>query len=200
MSQWVDKLLSIPPWVALLVIGGLCLGEAALFFGFVLPGESAVIVGGVLASYDKVALWLVLVVVIVTAIAGDSIGYEVGRKLGPRLLSLGPLKHHQEKVASAQDYLRRRGGRAVLLGRFTAFLRAIMPGLAGVSRIPYPRFLAFNALGAVTWGGGCVILGYFAGKSFDRVSHDLGLGSAVLAGLVILAVAVGWHLRRRREA
>lgn len=199
MNGWVDKLLNIPPWLALLVIGVLCLGEAALFFGFVLPGETAVMIGGVLASYDRLALWLVLVVVISTAIVGDSIGYEVGRKVGPRLLTLGPLKHHDGKVAGAQRYLRERGGRAVLIGRFTAFLRAIMPGLAGVSRIPYGRFLAFNALGAVIWGGGCVVLGYLAGKSFARVAHDVGLGSAALVGVVVVLALLAWHFGRRRS-
>jgi membrane-associated protein len=195
----VDTLLSVPVWIALVMIAALVFGEAALFFGFVLPGETAVVYGGVLADAGKVSVAIVLAVVIVAAVIGDSVGFEVGRKLGPRLTQAPVLRNHTERVTAGQRYLRRRGGRAVVMGRFTAFLRAVMPGLAGASRMEYPRFLVFNVMGGVLWGSACVLLGFFAAHSISRVTHYLGVTSGVIATFIVLGVAWAWH-RRSRDA
>jgi membrane protein DedA with SNARE-associated domain len=134
----------------------------------------------------------------IAAIVGDTVGYEVGRHGGDRLLSSRPLRGHASKLDGARDNLRRRGGLAVLLGRFTAFLRAVMPALAGLSRMPYYRFLAWNAAGGILWGVGMTLLGYFAGASYKRIEQLVGRGSAVLLLLVVIAAFVIW--RRRRSA
>jgi membrane-associated protein len=199
LQKVVDVLLGVPAWLALLIIACLVFGEAALFFGFVLPGETAVVYGGVLADAGKVSVAVVLAVVIVAAVFGDSIGFEVGRKLGPRITRAPVLRNHPERVAAGQEYLRRRGGRAVVMGRFTAFLRAVMPGLAGASRMEYPRFLVFNVLGGVLWGTACVLLGYFAAHSISKVTHYLGVTSGVIVALMVLALLWAWH-RRSRDA
>ena len=199
LQRVVDTLLGVPPWIALLIIAALVFGEAALFFGFVLPGETAVVYGGVLAANGKVAVALVLVVVVAAAIVGDSVGFEVGRRLGGRLTDSRMLRKHRTKVASAQEYLRRRGGRAVVLGRFTAFLRAVMPGLAGASRMVYPRFLVFNAIGGVLWGSACVLLGYFAAHSLSLVTRTLGWVSAACVLVIASGLLIGWHRHRQRN-
>jgi len=107
------------------------------------------------------------------------------------------LRNHTERVAAGQDYLRRRGGRAVVMGRFTAFLRAVMPGLAGASRMEYPRFLVFNVLGGVLWASACVLLGFFAAHSISRVSHYLGITSGVIATFIVVGVVWAWTHRSR---
>src|SRR5512133_1091443 len=112
LQKVIDLLLGVPPALALVIIAALVFGEAALFFGFVLPGETAVVYGGVLADAGKVSVFVVLAVVILAAIVGDSMGFEVGRKLGPRLVRAPVLRHHPDRLAAAQGYLRRRGGRA----------------------------------------------------------------------------------------
>lgn len=198
MSALVDPLLAVPPWVAYAVITALVFGEAAVLLGFVLPGETAVLIGGVLASQGRLSLPLLLGLVIAAAVVGDSVGYEVGKLVGPRLLRWGPLDRRSDRVAAAQAYLRARGGRAVVLGRFTAFLRAMTPGLAGMSALPYRRFLVFNAIGAVIWGGGVVLLGYAAGDSYAKVERALGRGTAVVTAVLVLALVV--VLLRRRHA
>src|ERR1700755_753589 len=116
LQKVIDVLLDVPPALALLIIAVLVFGEAALFFGFVLPGETAVVYGGVLAAAGKVPVLVVLAVVIVAAVLGDSIGFEVGRKLGPRLTRAPVLRRHPDRVAAGQEYLRQRGGRAVVAG------------------------------------------------------------------------------------
>ncbi|HEX3929831.1 MAG TPA: DedA family protein [Nocardioides sp.] len=199
VQKVVDTLLDVPPWIALLIIVAVVFGEAALLFGFVLPGETAVVYGGVLADAGKVSVVLVLALVVVAAVAGDSVGFEVGRALGPRLVRAPVLRNHVERVELAQAYLRRRGGRAVVMGRFTAFLRAVMPGLAGASRMEYRRFLVFNVIGGVIWATACVLLGFFAAHSIGRITHALGVTSAVIVVVIVVGVLWAWH-RRSREA
>ena len=163
-----------------------------MFFGFVLPGETAVVYGGVLADAGKVSVYVVLAVVIVAAVLGDSVGFEVGPQARARGWSRAPfVRRYPDRVGAAQAYLRRRGGRAVVAGRFTAFLRAVMPALAGASRMEYPRFLVFNALGGVLWGTACVLLGYFAAHSISRVTHYLGLTSGVIVALIVARPGLG---------
>jgi membrane-associated protein len=194
-----DLLLSAGPTVAYVVIGALVFAEAALFVGFVLPGETAALLGGVLAATHRLSLAAVLVLVVVTAIVGDTVGYEVGKHAGPRLLASRPLRRHAGRLDGARAFLRRRGGSAIFLARFTAFLRAVMPALAGLSRMPYARFLAWNAAGALVWGVGVTLAGYLAGASYTRVEKVLGRGSAVLLSVLLVAGLGAWWWRRRAD-
>jgi membrane protein DedA with SNARE-associated domain len=109
------------------------------------------------------------------------------------------LHRRRDSVDRARDFLREKGGRAVFVGRWTAFLRAVMPGLAGVSRMPYRRFLAFNALGGAAWGSTFCVLGFVAGASYQRVERTAGRLSLVLLGVVVAVVVVAHVRRRRRE-
>jgi membrane-associated protein len=199
MTGLLDPLLSVPASWAYLAIAALVFTEAALFVGFVLPGETAALLGGVLAAAGRLSLAALLVIVVLAAVAGDSVGYEVGRRLGPRILAAGPLHRHARRLDGARSVLRERGGWAVLLARSTAFLRAVMPALAGVSRMPYRRFLTYNAAGALVWGVGIVLLGYVAGHSVAAVEHTLGRASAVVGVAVALLVLIAVLLRRRRR-
>jgi membrane-associated protein len=199
MSGLVDRLLGVPGWAVLLVVGVLVFAEDALFVGFVLPGETVAVLGGVAAKLGHVSLAGVLAVVIGAAIVGDSAGYEVGRHVGPRILQHRFLEKRRERLDAARDLLARRGGSAVFLGRWIAFFRAVMPALAGTARMPYRKFLAFNALGGIAWGAAVVLLGYAAGASYKTIESRFGTGSAlVVAGLVVVGLVVWWLRRRRR--
>jgi membrane protein DedA with SNARE-associated domain len=199
MSGFGHQLLTLDPvWVYCLV-GLLVFAEDAIFVGFVIPGETAAVLGGVAASLGHVDLLAVVAIVVAAAIVGDSVGYEVGRKLGPRVLQVRPLRRHQARLTQAQDLLARRGGPAVFLGRFVAFFRAVMPALAGVSRMHYPTFLTFNAIGGLVWGTTFVLLGDLAGTSYPVVERAVGRTAAVVV-LVVLAVALlVWRHRRERS-
>lgn len=199
MSGIVHWLQGVQGGVAYTVIAALVFGEAAVFLGFVLPGETAVLIGGVLAGTGRLQLAWVLVLVVFAAVLGDTVGYEVGRHFGPRALASRPLRRHEGRIEGAQNFLRRRGGTAVFMGRWTAFLRAVMPGLAGISRMPYPRFLFFNAAGGLLWGVAVTLLGFFAGNSYSAVESALGRTSAVVLAVLVLAVLVVWHRARRRK-
>lgn len=198
LSGVVDSVLQLRGFPAYALVGGLVGGEAAVLLGFVLPGETAALLGGVLAEQHHANLPVMLTVVVGAAIIGDSIGYEVGRRFGTRLLRLAPFQRREKQVHNAQEYLRNKGGRAVLLARLTAFLRAVMPGLAGTARMPYGRFLAFNASGGIVWGTGVTMLGYGAGASYRTIEHLLGRASLGILAVIVVG-AVGLHLRRRHH-
>lgn len=199
LSSLVTTLLSVPAvWVYVLV-AALVFAEDALFVGFVIPGETAAILAGVDASRGHVNLAAAVVVVVVAAIAGDSVGYEVGKHLGSRLLQRPFLARRSARFDTAREFLARRGGSAVFLGRGVAFLRAVMPALAGTAGMAYRRFLPWNALGGLVWGVGTVVVGYLAGNSYATIAHRLGQGSAVVVAVVVMAAVVVWRLHRRRE-
>lgn len=203
MSGVVDRLLGVPGWVVLLVVGVIVFAEDALFVGFVLPGETVAVLGGVAARLGHAPLSGVLAVTVAAAIIGDSVGYEVGRHVGTRLLRMGPLRDRQEGIQRAQAFLARRGGSAVLLGRWVALFRALMPAMAGASRMPYGKFLAYNAAGGIAWGVAVVLLGYAAGASYSTIEHRFGTGVAIVLAAVVVIALVVWRVRRhvleRRE-
>jgi membrane-associated protein len=194
-----DALLHLHGPIIYAVVAALVFAEAALFFGFVFPGETAIVVAGVLASQHRVSLPILLVVIVLAAVVGDSVGYEIGRKFGDRLIETRPLRRHRDRLGSAQDLLRRRGAVAVFIGRFTALLRAIMPALAGSARMPYGRFLVFNALGGITWGVGFTLGGYLAGTAFEQVAQWAGRVLAIIVAVIVIVALGVWFFRRRKK-
>jgi len=181
-----------------LIAGFLTFAEAALMVGVVFPGETALLVAGFAVHQGYIGLWPMLGVAVAAAVLGDSVGYEVGRTLGPRLLRsrlgrrIGP--HRWE---TAESFLHRHGGKAVLLGRFTAVLRALTPGIAGMTAMPYLRtFLPWNVAGGIVWGAGCVLLGYGFSASLATIGSYLTWAPLLLIGL-IAAGYLALHLRRR---
>jgi membrane protein DedA with SNARE-associated domain len=202
LSGLVDKLLGVPGWVVLVVMGLVVFAEDALFVGFVLPGETVAVLSGVAAKFGHVSLTGCVAVAIVAAVVGDSVGYEIGKHLGARVLEMDFLQDRKERIEKAQEFLARRGGSAVFLGRWIAFFRAVMPALAGTARMPYPKFLVWNAAGGIVWGATVVLLGYAAGASYKTIESRFGSTTAyVLGGVVVVGLAVWFvrrHLRERR--
>ncbi|MFE4834902.1 DedA family protein [Arthrobacter sp. NPDC056691] len=199
MGGLIEGILGVSPALAYTLVALLVFAEDALFVGFVIPGETAAVLGGVVASRGQVQLGLMMGLVVLAAVIGDTVGYEVGKHAGSRLLETRALKRHRDKLDKAQDFLRRRGGAAVFLGRFIAFFRAVMPALAGVSRMYYPRFLAFNAAGGLAWGTGFVLLGYLAGNSYETVAKTAGRDLTAVIVVVAIIAAVVWRVRTARR-
>jgi membrane-associated protein len=187
IDRLLQPLLSLHGWPAYLLVGALVFAEAAVMLGFVFPGETAAILGGVLASTGGVDLAGIVAVVVLCAIAGDSVGYAVGARWGRQLLRLGPLRKRQRGLDAALDQLNRRGPIAVFVARFSAFLRAVVPGLAGMSSMHYRVFLTANAVGGLCWGLLYCLLGYFVGQ---RVEKATGIASDVVLGLIVVVVVV----------
>ncbi|WP_316528794.1 DedA family protein [Kitasatospora brasiliensis] len=199
MLTITDWLRGLSGPVGYAVVAGLVFAEDALFFSFFLPGETAAVFGGFLAHQGRISIGWIVLFVVCAAVLGDTAGYEIGRWLGPRILDSRPMRRHANRVDQAQDLIRRRGPAAVFFGRFIAFFRAMVPTLAGISRMPYRRFLLYNALGGILWGIGFTLLGYFAGAAYTRVESTVGRALALLIAALVLVALVVWHLRRRRS-
>jgi membrane protein DedA with SNARE-associated domain len=191
MGRISDVILSLQGWVALLVVFLLPALEASAFFGFLFPGEIAVILGGVLAFQHRISLGAAIAVAVCGAIIGDSVGYAIGRRWGRRMLQgwLGRFvkSHHLDH---AERFLARHGGKAVFLGRWTAALRVLIPGLAGMSRVGYRTFAIWNVLGGALWATTFVLVGFAAGEGWRKVEEVAKRASLVLLLIVVLVVGI----------
>jgi membrane-associated protein len=200
LSSIVAGLDHLGGWVALLVVGALVFGETAVFLGFVLPGETAVVIGGVLASHGRVSLATLAAVAVLTAVVGPLVGYEIGRRMGDRLFAGRALRRVPGGPERARSILRDRGALAVLLGRFVAIVRAVMPAVAGAVGVPFRTFVIYDVAGGVIWGVGWSLVGYLAGSAYSAVETRIGSGLAIAVAAVVIAAVVVWVVRRHRAA
>lgn len=197
MSVLVPDLAAVPAWVLLAVVFLLPALEASTLVGLVVPGETAVLLGGVFAHQGKVALPAVMAAAVLGAVVGDNIGYVLGARLGPALFARAS-RRTAPHLARATAFVRRFGGSAVLLGRWAAFLRALVPSVAGASRLPYRRFAIYNLIGGAIWGVAVAIVGFVAAASWARAEHILGLTGVILAVVLLAAAVLGAHYLSRR--
>ena len=183
-------------WGYLVVFVGAML-ESAAFLGVIVPGESLVLVAGFVAAQGVLDLGDLILVVAVGAAIGDSVGYELGRRLGRQWLSrygarVGISRARLDRVDA---YFDRHGGKSVFIGRFVGFARALVPFLAGSSRMPYRLFLPYNVFGALLWSAVVVLLGYFLGASWQVAERWIGRASAILGGLLLVIFMLAWLWR-----
>ena len=204
MSQLVSLLLGLPPLLVLLAALLLPAVEASALVGLVVPGETAVFVAGLTAHSGHLPLWGVVAAAGAGAVLGDQVGFRIGRRMGPRLVARLPRRLRAGgQVDRAVSLVARRGGWVVLAGRWTAVLRALMPGLAGTSGMSTRTFTLFNVLGGLTWAAAVSVLGYGAGAAYEQVlssmsrAGQIGLVAALVLGGLVLVVR---RARRRRHA
>lgn len=188
------------PW-GYAVVFLLAAAEGAALIGLFLPGETAMLLGGVLVYQDRASLALMLLIGCLGAVIGDSIGYWVGRRFGGRIRS-SPLgrKVGEERWERAGDYLRERGAKAVFFARFLSFLRTLVPPVAGSTGMPYRSFVIYNAPAAILWAALFIGLGVAGGRSWQAVDQWAGRASIILLLLVgiglVLFLAARWLQRR----
>jgi undecaprenyl-diphosphatase len=198
MGQLAEAVLSLSGWAAVAVLFVLPALEAPAFLGLVLPGEVALLLGGVLAHQGRLSLPAALAAGTAGALAGDSAGYWIGRRWGPRLVAsrlgrrIGPDRLHR-----VETLLLRGGGRALFVGRCAAGARVVLPGLAGMLGLRYRSFALWTGAAATAWAAAHVLLGYAAGAGWRHVHHLTGRIGLGLLLAVAVAAAVAWLLRRR---
>jgi membrane-associated protein len=165
------------------------------------PGETALVLAAVLASQGKLEIWLVILIGVASAIAGDNLGYFLGRRFGRDVaIRRGPLWHHRIHAVRAGDrFFERHGPKAVFLARWIALVRFAAAWLAGINRMRFRTFFFWNALGGISWGVTYGLVGYFAGQAGAGVLARFGLAGAgiLLVSFIVMAV-VG--IRRQRRA
>jgi len=178
-----------------LAVGLLAFLETGAFIGLVAPGETTVIVGGLVAGQGQISLLLLIAIVWTCAVLGDLTSYALGRRLGRDFMVRhgARVKITEARLEQVEAFFERRGGQTILIGRFIGLVRAIAPFIAGASRMPLRKFLPYDVLGAGLWAMTFCVLGYVFWRSFDQltawVSRGLfafGLFVAVVVGIVFL--------------
>ena len=197
LQYLLDLVARLGQWSYLIIFAAAAL-ECAAFAGLVIPGESLMLASGFFAQQGLLELDAVIVVGTLGAIVGDNIGYQLGCHLGREWL----LRHgarfgiKPRRLTKAEGFFARHGPQAVFVGRFVGFARALVPFVAGASRMRYPLFIMYDALGAILWSVGCVLLGYFLGASWRVAEKWISGVGLIVAGVVVVAGLV-WLWRRR---
>ncbi len=200
MSSIANYVLSLHGWLVLVLVFLVPAAEASIFLGFVFPGETVVIVAGVLAFEHQEYLPWVIVTASLGAITGDSVGYYIGKRWGRSLINNRLSRFVKAAtVARAEEFMMKRGGPGIFIGRFTTALRVLVPGLAGVAGMRYRTFAVYNVAGGVAWSASMALLGYAAGQSYSQVEKVTGEVSYVILGLVVVALVAFVIYRKRRE-
>ena len=183
------------------VVGVMALLETGAGIGLVAPGELAVVIGGVTAGQGHTNLVLLIVIVWACALTGDLTSYFLGRRLGRTfLLRHGHLvKLTPDRLAQVETFLRRHGGKTIILGRFIGLVRSVAPFVAGSSRMPAGRFVPATFVASGLWSAAFCLLGYVFWRSFDQAAELAREGTLVFAVLVLASVGVVVVWRRRRE-
>ena len=168
--------------------------------GVPLPGETALVASGVLASQSKLNIVTVIVVASAGAIIGDNGGYWIGRKGGRRLLERWSLvnRHAQKVLPRAERIFARHGGKTVFFGRFIAILRITAAWMAGISHMPWWRFLLFNAAGGILWATLVGLVAYYSGDAAASAIQTYGYyaAGAIVVATVAFVVGLRWWERR----
>ncbi len=183
-----------------ILVGVMAFLETGAFIGLVAPGETVVIVGGLVAGQGKIDIYLLIGIVWFAAVAGDTASFLLGRRLGREfLLKHGPrLRITEARLEQVEGFLHRHGGPTILFGRFVGLVRAIAPFVAGASRMPLRRFMPYDIVAAGAWATLFSLLGFIFWRSFDRVVNIAKKGAlafAAIAGLVVGAIAAYRYLR-----
>ncbi len=188
-ANWlVDNNLQTPLFLLLILFA---FAEAAAFVGFVLPGETSLLIGGVLAHSHVWSFWLFLICAIVGAIAGDSVGYEVGKHFGPRIKTtqFGKFVGAKRWRLAEHIFAKYHGG-AIFFGRAQALLRALVPALAGMHQVPYRTFLKWNAAGGIVFSTVVVTLGYQFASSLNTLEKYLKYWAFFFLAVVVTLVLI----------
>jgi membrane protein DedA with SNARE-associated domain len=201
LQYLLDLVTRLGDWSYLVIFAAAGL-ECAAFAGLLVPGESLVLASGFFAHRGLLELDAVMAAAGLGAIAGDNIGYLLGSRLGREwLLRKGSrFGIRKKRLAQAEAFFQHQGPKAVFIGRFIGFARALVPFVAGASRMRYRKFLVYDALGAVLWTIGFVTLGYVLGASWQVAEMWISRSGLILSGLVLLGMGIIWLRRRRTRA
>lgn len=165
---------------------GITFAESGLLIGFFLPGDSLLFTSGFLASQGFLDMRLLVPLLFIGAVAGDSAGYAFGHRFGPKIFAKeDSLIFHKDHVLRAQAFFEKHGGKALILARFMPVIRTFAPILAGVGQMRYRSFLAYNIIGGLLWAPGLLFLGYFLGRIIpDAEKYILPIICLIIAASV----------------
>ena len=182
------KLLGYPGLFAVIFL------ESGVFFGFFLPGASLLFTAGLLASHDLFNVWILIPLVTIAAILGDSVGYWFGNKVGGPLLERNTRFFSHEHLHLVKQFYERHGVLSVVLARFVPIVRTFAPIVAGMAGMRYRLFHFYNVIGAILWGSGVSFLGYYLGERFPFIQRYLTPIVIIIIGNTCIPII--WHAYR----
>ncbi|PQZ96161.1 hypothetical protein CQ018_02455 [Arthrobacter sp. MYb227] len=191
---------ALGPWVILLVCG-IVFVETGLLVGFFFPGDSMLFTAGLLVATGAldVSLPMFALLICIAAFAGDQTGYLIGRKAGPAIFNREDSRlFRQEYVQKAHAFFERFGGRAVILARFVPIVRTFVPVIAGVAHMHYRFFAFYNLIGAVLWGAGVTLLGFWLGQ-YEWVGKNLDVIFIVIVLISVIPIGIELVKVRKRN-
>ncbi len=181
------------------VLCAIVFAETGLLIGFFLPGDSLLFIAGFVAAQGYLDIWLLNGLLCAAAVTGDTVGYWIGAKTGPKIFTReDSLLFRKAYILRAKAFYDRHGGKTIVMARFVPIIRTFAPVVAGVAQMEYRRFLAFNVFGGIGWVVSLSLAGYFLG-SFDIVKNNLEKAVIGIIVVSVLPIAIGWFRERRAQ-
>ena len=185
-------------WGGYVVLVAIVFTETGLLVGFFLPGDSLLITAGLVAATGTLNIWWLNVLLAVAAIVGDSVGYAIGARVGPRLFTREKSwLFNPRHVQRTRDFYERHGARTIVIARFVPIIRTFAPVVAGVGQMAYPRFLFYNVAGGVGWVASMTWAGYLLGHVVPDINRHIHI--VVIVVIVLSLIPIGVEILRERR-
>jgi membrane-associated protein len=206
LTEFFQRLRDLPAlvqWAGYVGLTAIIFAETGLLVGFFLPGDSLLVTAGLLAADPAFGLnlWLLGTILMVAAIVGDTVGYQVGKSTGPRIFTReDSLLFHKDHLRRAQDFYEKHGGKTIIIARFMPIIRTFAPVVAGVGRMRYRTFVAYNVVGGVLWIWSMLLTGWILARTVPGVARHVEKVILVVVFLSILPGLIAWMRERRAGA
>ena len=187
-------------WGGYSVLVAIVFAETGLLAGFFLPGDSLLVTAGLVAAVGgALNIWALILVLSLAAIAGDTTGYWIGRHFGPRIFNReDSFFFHKDHLARTRHFYEKYGAKTIVIARFVPIVRTFAPTVAGVGRMAYRRFLAYNVLGGIAWVMSMTLVGYLLGRSVPDIEKKIHWVILVVIVLSFLPIVREWALSRKK--
>ena len=188
-------------WGGYFGLTAIIFAETGLFFGFFLPGDSLLVTAGLLSSQPEFGLnvWLLGIILTISAVVGNSVGYAMGKNLGPRLFTRDDsLLFKKKHLFAAQAFYEKHGGKTLVIARFMPIVRTFVPIVAGFANMDFKRYTAYNVLGAVLWIWSMLLTGYILGRYIPGVEHHIEKVILLVIFISLLPGLISWWKGRSR--
>ena len=197
-ASFDSQLSTLAPFIFYIVIGAIVFIETGLLFGFFLPGDSILFSAGlVAASHGNINIAVLVSVILLAAFFGDQVGFVIGRVVGRPYLDKRKSPRVQRMIANSERFYEKSGSWAVVAARFFPWIRTFVPPIAGASKMNYYQFLSANALGAVLWGAGITLAGFYAASVPWVRTFSYAIAAFFIIGSIVSGIVN--YSRHRRE-
>lgn len=182
----------------ILLVALIVFAESGLLIGFFLPGDTLLIGAGIIASQGEISLGWLIFAVVLAAIIGDNVGYTIGERSGHKIFrKKDGLLFRQEYIEKAEAFYEKHGGKTIVIARFIPIVRTFAPVVAGVGKMPRRRFMIYNIVGAVLWGAGVILLGYWIGNRIPGLDKYIEL---IIVGVIVLSLGISFlHVLKDKQ-